>query len=387
MKTTLPCVLICLFLAHTSFLFGQCSCVEKPTEYADSVLCDNFEQYTDDNFYANANVDKLWAAWPGYKNRSPKIQTGPTVGDNEKSLYIENNGLTDPSVLLKLGNRTNGQFRLSWQMYISKDKTAHYNIRHNQDVTLGVVEWAFKVAFGKNGVGTVHLYNDTVSYFPFPSGEWMNIVHIIDLSEDRIELWINDEFVDAWKFSLGIRDNSPEYNKKLGSLNFYAIPNASFYVDNICLWENPFQLAPIIDAPVCIKNGKEFQNAEAAKLYGFYSEREFNNNGSCPDLCSYGGINIYNSEGAVGALLPIHTVSVNKNDILPNRILNNTCMDKVFPELSKKQLRGKIYKFIPKKNPFIEVSLETKTDGIDNFDVIVLNCQTEFCPQAKVEKN
>lgn len=350
---------------------AQCSCVENSNELSQAqlLLCENFESYLNGSSFPVNN--SRWGLWPSTTPELAKIQSSPTSGNN-KTLYVQRNGTIDPDLLLKLGNKTTGRYRLSWQMFIAKDKTAHYNIQHEENVTNG--HWAFQVDFKSNGIGDVYLYSNTpVSSFPFLTGAWNTVMHIIDLDKDEIELWINNEFVDAWKFSLGNKGvGQISYGSKLGAVNFYADDGAEFYVDNICMWQKRSSIVAGVWDPVCVKNGESYTSPGAA-TNSLYTNNEYSR-GYCSNVCDYWGAKITKLDPIIDEIPSV--------SFLPNQLLNDMCLDNYFQDISKKQIKGKIYSSnLINRNGGSEIEVTLKTTGANLNEVIVLlyDCDALRC--------
>ena len=368
-----------LVLMHSSnpWGFGQCTtCIEPVGEIPATqlILCENFESFANQSDFPLNN--SKWVLWPGTKDLA-KITT-PTIPNSSKALFVKRVGNADPDVLLKLGNKTKGRYRLSWQMYIAKGKTARYNFQHEEND-----HWAFEVTFNANGLGSLGLFGENVTNFPVLIGSWNKIMHIIDLNEDKIELWINDEFVDSWKFSLGFERNLQNKvirsnNGKLSAVNFYAVDGSEFYVDNICMWGSSTSVGFPIRRSICIKNGASYLNSFIASVSGLYTKNE-TINGQCPSICNFHGINIENSKISESNKLfdtnlfpPL--INVDSNDVLPKQFTNLDCSSQYFPNTTQSKIRGKIYTITPIKNPAIYVSLNVDSVFFDAIEVLVLKC-------------
>ena len=134
MKNNSRTFLFILTVFFTSFslytrLFAQCTtCYEQKlgsTPRGASIeLCENFETYNLGTLPNNVQ----WKTW-AFNSDRPTVQTA----NNVKFLGMANSGTFDPNVLLLLGNRDSGRYRLSWEMFVTKNKRANYNLQHNQN--------------------------------------------------------------------------------------------------------------------------------------------------------------------------------------------------------------------------------------------------------------
>ena len=212
-------------LPGTNLRSNDCNCISEAT--GEILLCENFQQYTEG---AISPQSLNWRLWPGatrdgYVDRS-------SSGNQFLRLRHENG--TESDVLLDLGNRTEGKYKLSFRLWTWTGYSGYYNIQHNNE--LSPANWAYHVQF-INGRGNVRVGSFTqpisVDSFDYQPNAWNYVEQIIDLDQDEIILMINQEVVVSWPFSLGSR--SPE--KRLGAIDFFANEafNAQFVVDNICL--------------------------------------------------------------------------------------------------------------------------------------------------------
>ncbi len=357
---------ILLVLFRGDFLQAQCTCTDQNDFglFNPLLICENFESYGNGaNFPVN---NSRWTFRPGTTTYG-KIQTTPNSAN--KALFIARNTSTSPNLLLKLGNKTSGRYRVSWQMYTPMGKTAYYKFQHAEDAD----SYAFEVAFGANGIGTVNRLQQTSSRFSFFIGAWNKVAHIVDLDTDQIELWINDEYIDSWKFSCGV---NPDYNycffKVLSAVNFYGAPDSEFYVDDICMWQAVSN--PVISFfRVCLKNGQSYEGgAGVATTNGLYTSNEFAEE-DCPDVCSFAGLNVKNSlKYSNGTKIPVSKIT--NESILPNAIINIPCLKDFFAfEATHKQFRGQIYPFTATTSSlYVDLIFQTGIAG--NVEIALVEC-------------
>ncbi|HOY20312.1 MAG TPA: hypothetical protein PLC89_23570, partial [Haliscomenobacter sp.] len=362
-----------LFAFNLHLLFGQCTCLEQKEEFplANLLYCENFESFPENSNFPSNSLK--WNLWPNSTAKA-KILNAPRSSSG-KALYFQRNGDIAPDLLLKLGDKTSGRYRISWQMYVPKGKTAYYNFQHEENVGTG--HWAFEVTFQSSGIGILQLSRDTVTQFPYLVGAWNNVMHIVDLSEDEIELWINNEFVDSWKFSLGSTAESLHVlNPKLGAIDFYTISNSEYYVDNICTWERGlFDPAVLPDDPVCMKNGRTISTPFTAHNQYLYTKSGFSKE-KCPEACDFAGINVKNS-------LKSGPSSITTKSTLPNSIINHTCLKNVFPSLTRKQIKGQIYSFTPRKDSNnVSVKILIEKGNLLDLYIVAIKCGNYFSSEC-----
>lgn len=250
----------------------DCSCYETDTLLAGNlVLCESFENYTVGSGIAAQASGK----WNLAGTIDAPVAARP--GGTGKALKFERTTLLDPSVLLLLGNRTSGRYRLSWQMYVSSGKAATYSIQHAQNSE----NLACRAIFNANGSGSLYVGNLLSASFNYTNGGWNRIMQIVDLDKDVAELWINDQFILAWPFSIG----AAGAQKQLGALHFYTQTNNLYYIDDICLREKDASTCSyiLLYAPVCVKNGTTYTNHAQARC-DLYQSVEWTQ-GACTTFC------------------------------------------------------------------------------------------------------
>jgi len=110
--------------------------------------------------------------------------------------------------VLKLGQQSAGKWILNFNIFVPAGKIAYYNViadfvgNGSDDI------WAFQVYFNKAGsapgVGTMDAggVGDAKS-FNFTHDTWFSVKNIMDLDNDTAFLYINDELIHSWKYSLG----------------------------------------------------------------------------------------------------------------------------------------------------------------------------------------
>lgn len=121
------------------------------------LLCGRMQSQILNYDFENLNVgDKVaqtignpWTTWsnlPG-SDEDALISDEHTIGS--RSLKIDNGN----DVLLKLGDKTTGAYKISFDMYIPEGKEGYFNILHNITETSGFNSWAFSVYFKSEAHG------------------------------------------------------------------------------------------------------------------------------------------------------------------------------------------------------------------------------------------
>ncbi|MFK7935322.1 MAG: T9SS type A sorting domain-containing protein [Saprospiraceae bacterium] len=183
--------------------------------------CQNAIYFEDFDNYYNGNISHQSTRWAKVSNNflDGQIVSHKYYSDY-KSLRLDYTSHGEPNVVLKLGNRTWGKYRLNWKMYINYNHGAHFSLMNSQD-------WpSYPAPFER----AVHRYETHLQ------GRWVDVELFLDLDNNQLKLFMNEQL-------LAVRD----YYSNLGSLNFYGLPgyndahgnwvwlDSDFYVDDICV--------------------------------------------------------------------------------------------------------------------------------------------------------
>ncbi len=194
-----------------------------------AIICDNLELYPTGGTTGVDGAD-WWSTWSGATGTAEDgILSSDQAYSGVNSVFIGNTGAQD--VLLLLGNRSTGNYRLSWQMYIPTDVDhGYYNIQNEE--TAGV-QWNLDVHFNVGETGTATpgfgVVDQTDTQFPVVSGQWFEVAHAIDLDNDLMTLFINGQAIET-----------TAYTGNLGSVDFYSVDALNtYYIDDVELLELP----------------------------------------------------------------------------------------------------------------------------------------------------
>ena len=242
-------------------------------------LKDNFEAYTLGNVAPQSSKWRLWDF-----NSGDGLVSNDRSFSGSKSLKIQS---TNPpsDVIYQMGYLDQGRYRISWKMYIPSGKTSYYNLLHKYD---NPEHWAYHVYFSENGKGQVNNYNILTDIsFTYEYNKWFSVTQIVDISSDKVELFIAGKYIASWKFSNSSNPNS--YNNKLAGINFAAVKSSDqFYVDDICIRRAGCFDCILTNQKVCMYPGNEMDKCLAG--CAGYEEEEWTagnctptNSGNCPE--------------------------------------------------------------------------------------------------------
>ncbi|HSG67936.1 MAG TPA: hypothetical protein VK994_04465, partial [Bacteroidales bacterium] len=195
--------------------------------FAQSVIYeDDFEAYTVGDYLCTQTSD--WTTW----SNAPGTSEDAFISDDyalspTKSVKID--GTTD--LVLPLGDKQNGKFQLSFNYYVETGYGAYYNLQHYEAPG---TEWALEVYFASDGTGEINTDGNTYP-FTYTPGAWLNIINVIDLTNDEAQLWLDGVLVHSWTFST--QSSGGAGANQLGGLNVYAGAPAGddplYYLDDV----------------------------------------------------------------------------------------------------------------------------------------------------------
>jgi len=181
-----------------------------------TLLLEDMEPYAVDSYLAVSNPTwfTTWSNAPG-TGEDAIIKDTYSHSGTKSALVDKTGGATD--LILKLGDKTTGQYELTWWNYIPTGNCGYYNIQHTQAPG---TEWAMEVYFRTSGAGELLAGSSTAIAFTYPKDAWFEVKHLIDLDADDIKLYINGNLVNEWPISY--QASSTTGMKQLGGVDFFA---------------------------------------------------------------------------------------------------------------------------------------------------------------------
>ncbi len=284
----------------------------------------------------------------------------------------------NPNVLYNLGNKTTGRYRLSWQMYLNKDKKAYFALLHNSIDPINTKaneNLAYEVFVNTQGVGYVRVGDQNVNTldisFNCKKEAWNQFMQIIDLNQNRIEFWVNGNFITSWKFNRG---ETPSTN--LGRLKFWNQDSTvySYYVDNICYLKKNTGTCRSNSSknPVCVKNGANYSTAQEAQC-DLYTNKEYEI-GPCERVCDYARKFLEIDAPALKDSL--------KRFAIPNSVATSPCVSAYFGIKGVHQLYSDVFAFKMDFGARVDVTWKTPPGVKSKAFVFSCSCEGTFCTQA-----
>lgn len=187
-------------LIDTRLLWSTDEC-----ETQECQLFDDFEGYANGANISTRNPN-LWKKW------SNSARDGRTSRDRaqsgSQSMEINRNQFGEQDIVFRLGNKSNGKYKVAWDMYINRNDRAYFNIQNSES--------------NLKPKGVVYFeYNDRDYNY---QGKWMKVELYIDLDNNKLSMYFDNRQVAGGN-----------YTANLGGINFYAVDDAHFYIDNMCL--------------------------------------------------------------------------------------------------------------------------------------------------------
>lgn len=203
---------------------------------AQVLYSDDFETYTAGNGIAEEE-GTWWNTWTG----SPGSAEDPTVSDafayaGTQSVLIS--GTNDG--VIEFADLTTGRYRVEFYIMVPAGMLGYYNIMQNFTPSANDNIWGMQV-FLEDGTMSIDGAGGAAATFTYTPGEWIKVQHFIDLNSDWVDMYINDELIHAYQWSLGTFDDGTGVNK-LDAFNFYAWDDEGagtpeYYVDNFLIEE------------------------------------------------------------------------------------------------------------------------------------------------------
>ncbi len=203
------------------------------------VVNENFESYDAGTFIAT-EASSLWATWD--EGSLGGLISEEQAHGGTKSMKVYKNGSTNTDVILNMNDRTTGRYRVEFYMYVPTGHTGYYNIL--QDFNETAPKWGIQLTFNDdtvkidaNGHQYTHLYTPD---------SWIKIQHFVNLDNDWVDFYMNDELVISYQWSKGVNGAGGE--NKLDALDFYShtVNNQSglYYIDDLIIEDVPAPAAP-----------------------------------------------------------------------------------------------------------------------------------------------
>lgn len=218
----------------------------------DPYFSENFESYTSGSYIATESAT-WWQAWDNSVMGGEISNAVAHNSNNSMKVYI--NGSRETDVILNLNDITTGRYRVEFYMYVPTDRTGYYNLLQNFNGQNS--SWGIQLTF-MDGTGKIDANGNqyTCQYTP---DSWTKIQHFIDLDNDWIDFYINDDLIISYQWSKGT--NGDGTICKLDAIDFYSYTpddgdTGEFYIDDLVIEETPAPTAPT-NLTATVQNGED----------------------------------------------------------------------------------------------------------------------------------
>lgn len=202
------------------------------------VVNENFESY-DAGSYMSTVAAPQWEMWGTGVLGGLVSEEQAHNGTKSMKSYI--NGSTETDVIFNMNDLTTGRYRVEFYMYIPTGHTGYYNIL--QDFNGQNSKWGIQLTFN-DGTVTVDA-NQSQYTHSYTADSWTKIQHFVDLDNDWVDFYLNDELVISYRWSRGT--NAGGVNK-LDAIDFYSHTANNqaglYYIDDLVIEQVPAPTAP-----------------------------------------------------------------------------------------------------------------------------------------------
>ncbi|MBK9176283.1 MAG: T9SS type A sorting domain-containing protein [Flavobacteriales bacterium] len=193
------------------------------------LISEDFESYTAGSLIAQT-AGLPWSTWsvaPGTAEDAPVSDEQAYSGTQSlKIAGVAAGG--PPDLILRLCDRTSGNYGLSWMMYVPSGFGGYFNIQRNE--VPGAGSWMLDVTFAPDG-SIEYLVNSVAAAGTYPLDEWFSLILAINLSAGTGAVAINGVSQYTWQTTV------PGPNQ-IGGIDFFAYAGGApdvptFYVDDV----------------------------------------------------------------------------------------------------------------------------------------------------------
>jgi hypothetical protein len=205
---------------------------------ANEIEYEDFSAFYSGEYFALGNPQ--WSTWTDDPGSSEDSRvTDALFASEPNSLELLGDMGTD--IIFRFGNDTSGAGYADFNIYVPIAGEGYYNIMHVFDNVAGDYEWALECYFNGDGSGTLYAGGDTTT-FSYSLEMWVNVKTYVDLTNDYAAIFVDDEMVYEWQFSL--QPNGSAGMNQLAVMDLYP-PSATshYYMDDIMFYGAPTGLS------------------------------------------------------------------------------------------------------------------------------------------------
>ncbi|PLW94147.1 MAG: hypothetical protein C0592_03925 [Marinilabiliales bacterium] len=209
---------------------------------AQVITSDNFDSYTAGSALAQ-QAGAPWTTWSGTTGgaEDPLVSTTQSVS-GANSVYIST---TSNDLVLDLGDKTTGRYKIGFSIYVETNKVAYFNILN--DFAGSSSTWAMQAYMRTNGYISVDAGAALVDSVAYTPGTWTDILFVVDVDDDFATMYVDGTELVSWVFSTGSFGQGS--TQKLDAVNFYGwsdgVVNPGYYIDDVV-----FEQVTVPEAPM-----------------------------------------------------------------------------------------------------------------------------------------
>lgn len=203
------------------------------------IINENFDSYTTGTKVRAAAGSTNWTTWSNYSASEDAVISNEQSNSGSNSVkFVYGN-----DVVLKLGNKSTGHYRVSFDMYVPTGKNGYFNVLHAFAGTNST--WAMQCYLhlsndGQNStstpnVGMIHAGSNSTASFACVYDQWMNFAIDVNIDLNVASFYVNGQFVATWQWNLDSFGEN-EASGNLDAMNFFPPEDAAtsmYYIDNV----------------------------------------------------------------------------------------------------------------------------------------------------------
>jgi hypothetical protein len=198
---------------------------------------ENFDSYTLGD-YIGVVSNTWWRTWSGTPGGADdvKVSNEQAFSAPHALKFYAAAAQGDGDMVLKLENKTTGQYEVEFKMYIG-DLPAYGGYFNMLHILPASAEWAFSLTFLPNNDIGFSWNNVTNVVGTYSKGVWNDIKVNVNLDLDSAHLWVNSMKLASWQWS--IQESGGAGLKALAGVNFYAYAGGDpgtqvlYYIDDV----------------------------------------------------------------------------------------------------------------------------------------------------------
>jgi len=205
----------------------------------DELINENFDSYTVGTKVRAAAGATNWTTWSNYSASEDAVISNEQSNSGSNSVkFVYGN-----DVVLKLGNKTTGHYRIGFDMYVPTGKDGYFNVLHEFNGSNST--WAMQVYLhltndGQNStstpnIGMIHAGSNSTASFTCVYDQWMHFDIDIDIDNNTASFYVDNTFVASWDWNLDSFGENVTTGH-LDAMNFFppeAASTSMYYIDNI----------------------------------------------------------------------------------------------------------------------------------------------------------